>query len=281
MRTAVNPTFDRRDAPVYLERIEALPVTDIEITDLVREFHQESLIRGVYREHASGEGVRWPEASRGISYYQMAGQALDVLGDDRDFDLVLFVTATPDCQLTHFSGPRFNEELPGRPGIMGIGDHGVAGPFTALKLAANHLRFGLVDRVLVLIMEQGMLPVLPEQLRVPSDSAVMLVVSTRGGLRLDRVSVERAEGVPTEVDALEQSLVVQGEGADFLPAHRFGDTWKTERGYACTGVWERFATGAADLPRRRVVLADADPSLPYRCVAVLSSGTDAPPEERP
>jgi hypothetical protein len=271
MRTVVDPPPVGAAAPVRLERIESLPVENIEIADMVREFHRESLIRGVYREHGPADQLTWPEGARGISYYQMAGLALETLGDDRDFDLVVFVTATPDCQLTHFSGPRFNEELPGRPGIVGIGDHGVAGPFTALRLVANHLRYGLVSRALVLVMEQALLPVIPGQLRVPSDSAVMMVVSSRSGPRLDRVRVERVEDAPPQVDELERSLVVQGAGADFLPTHRFGDTWKTERSYACTGVWERFASGAAATEHRRVVLADADPSLPYRCVAVLDN----------
>jgi hypothetical protein len=278
VRTLVDPPPVRADAPVRLERIEALPVETIEIADLVRDFHRESLIRGVYRDHAPADRLEWPAGARGVSYYQMAGLALETLGDDRDFDLVVFVTATPDCQLTHFSGPRFNEELPGRPGIMGIGDHGVAGPFTALRLVANHLRHGLVSRALVLVMEQAMLPVVPGQLRVPSDSAVMMVVSSRSGPRIDRIAVDRAEDAPPEIDDLERSLVVQGANADFVPAHRHGDTWKTERTYACTGVWERYATGSAP-GDRRVVLADADPTLPYRCVAVLEPETPMPPEE--
>ncbi|WP_100444593.1 beta-ketoacyl-[acyl-carrier-protein] synthase family protein [Glycomyces xiaoerkulensis] len=280
MRTIVSPRPLEADTPIYLERIESLPVDLIEISEEARRFHQESLLRGAYRNHVTAEEVRWPEGPRGVSYFQMAGLSLQVLAPDRDFDLVVFVTATPDCQLTHFAGPRFDEELPDGAGIMGIGDHGVAGPFTALRLVVNHLRNGLAERALVLAMEQGMLPILPGQLRVPNDSAVAMVVSLRGGMRIDRLAVERNRRPEPAPDQPSDALLVQGAGGDFLEAQRFSDIRKPETTYACTGVWERLAAALGDTAWPRIVLADADPHLPYRCLAEFTADPESTAEER-
>ncbi len=279
MKTTLSPGPAASDAPVYLERIESLPTELIEISEEVLMFHRESLLRGSYRNHVTAEDVVWPEGPRGVSYFQMAGLALEVLHPDRDFDLVVFVTATPDCQLTHFAGPRFNERLAGRAGIMGIGDQGVAGPFTALRLVSNHLRHGLAERALILVMEQGMLPILPGQLRVPNDSAVAMVVSRRGGLRIGNLAVERDRSPAYPADAPADTVLVRGPGADFADAWQFAETWKPERDYACTGVWERFASGFGELDLPRVVLADTDPHLPYRCMVEFTDDSRPAPEE--
>lgn len=273
MRTT--PSFEAHapDDPVYMERIVPLQLELIEVPDLLFAFHRESLLRGSYRNHVTAADAVWPEDALGVSYFQMARLALEVLAPDRDFDLVVFVTATPDCQLTHYAGPLFNEQLPGSPGIMGIGDNGVAGPFTALRLASNHLRHGLVDRVLILTMEQAMLPILPGQLRVPNDSAVAMIVSRRSGLRIDSLAIERTLRPTVAADTSADTLLVQGTGGDFIDPQEYTEIWKPEGTYACTGVWERFASGLPGLAQSRVVLADADPHLPYRCIAELSADT--------
>lgn len=279
MRTTISPKPIAVGTPIYLELIESLPVDSIEITEEVRRFHQESLIRGAYRDHTDAARAVWPEGPRGVSYFQMAGLALKVLEPDREFDLVIFVTASPDCQLTHFAGPRFIEQLDGPVGIMGIGDHGVAGPFTALRLAISHLRHGLVDRALILAMEQGMLPVLPGQLRVPNDSAVAMVVSLREGLRIDRLAVERNRSPELPPVDPTGTLLVKGGGGDFAETRQYAGTWKVETEYACTGAWERFASGFGEFDHSRVVLADADPYLPYQCVAELVADSRPSAEE--
>jgi hypothetical protein len=274
VRTGVAVSSKWIDAPVYLERVDSLPVAEIEVTERVREFHRASLIRSVYERRGSASEYTWPEAALGASYFHMAGLALEVLAPDRDFDLVVLVTATPDCQLTHFSGPRFNEALPGRPGFIGVGDQGVAGPFTALRIVRNHIRYGLVERAIVLVMEQAMLPVMPDHLRAPRDCAVAIVVSRRSGLRLAAESITRDGAArPRAVPDYQNAVLIQGSGItdlDFIaPKARFGEVWKPEGNYACTGVWETLATRLPSLRHGRVVLADVDQPLSYRCYLEL------------
>src|SRR5262249_14246556 len=157
--------------------------------------------------------------------YGMAELALDTLAPDRDFDLVVVATASPDCQLNKPVGPLFNGALPGQTGIIGIGDQGVACPFTALPFAANHLRHGLVQRVLILVMEQSLLP-LDCQTWAPRDAAVAIVVSQHHGLRLDKVRVERAGGSTFRWPPADQALLIQG-GDEPAPPD-FATTWRPD-----------------------------------------------------
>jgi len=282
VRTTVDVSDGRRHLPVYLESIRSLPVSTIEITDLIREFHRTSLVRSLYERKGWASEYVWPEHALGVSYYQMAGLALEMLAPDRDFDLVIFVTATPDCQLTHFSGPRFNEVLPGRPGFIGIGDQGIAGPFTGLRIAANHLRFGLVRRALVLVMEQAMLPLMPSHLRIPRDSAVAMVVSQRSGLRLGAGSITRNTRVETRIDNPRDALLVSGADVGDLNLGAedtgFAEVCKSDGEYACTGVWETLADRLPSVRQDRIVVADVDTVLSYRCLLELTRSEPGPQE---
>lgn len=273
MRTAVAVNRRWRDAPVYLERIESLPVEEIEITESVREFHRASLVSSIYQGVASE--YAWPEGARGTSYFHMAGLALDLLAPDRDFDMVILVTATPDCQFTHYNGLQFDGVLSGRPGLIGIGGQGVAGPFTALRLAKNHLRFGLADRALVIIMEQAMLPLMPDHLWDPRDGAVAIVVSRRSGLRLAAESIDRNGAPrPTMGQNYEDAVLIRGSGVtdvDFVAPHaRFAEQYRAEGGYACVGVWDTLAARLPSLSHGRIVVTDVDKPLSYRCFLELT-----------
>jgi hypothetical protein len=283
MRTGVTGDGLWLDAPVYLERIESLPVADIKIPDSVRRYHQESLTRSVYEGQDADGAFAWPEHAPGVSYFHMAGLALDTLAPDVDFDLVVLATATPDCQITHFSGPRFDETLPGHPGVIGIGDQGAAGPFTAVRLAWNHIRHGLVDRAIVLAMEQALLPVTNDHLWAPRDCAVVLVLSRRSGLRLTAGSITRGTGTqPSAASDYEDAVLIQGSGVTDLefvsPRARFGEIWKAqgEGAYACTGVWDLLAARLPSLSHDRIILAEVDQPLSYQCVLEL---TRTPSEE--
>ncbi|MEV0156313.1 hypothetical protein AB0H57_21645 [Micromonospora sp. NPDC050686] len=274
MRSRVTVDYRWANEPVCLERIVTLPLEQIEITETVRAYHRESLVRSLYqRKDRTGE-YAWPESAFGASYFQMAGLALDVLAPDRDFDLVVFVTATPDCQLTHYSAPQFNEALPGRPGFIGIGDQGAAGPFTAVRIVRNHLRFGLVERAIILIMEQALIPQTPDRLWVPRDSAVALVLSRRGGLVLGSEAISRNSAIRLPPGGSEESVLIQGNGmteTDFAaPGARFAQVWRPDGDYACTGVWETLASRLPQLRHNRVVLAEADQTLSYRSFLELT-----------
>ncbi|HEY2794385.1 MAG TPA: hypothetical protein VGJ28_18630, partial [Micromonosporaceae bacterium] len=275
MRTAMSG--DRRflTAPVYLERIESLPVGQVEVPEGIREYHQESLIRSIYEGKDTIDEFEWPKQALGVSFFQMAGLALDTLAPDVDFDLVVLASATPDCQITHFSGPRFDEVLPGHPGMIGVGDQGAASPFTAVRLAWNHLRYGLADRAIVLVMEQALLPVTDGSNWAPRDSAVVMVLSRRSGLRLEAASITRGEDRRPLADRdYEDTLLIQGNGVtdlDFVaPRPRFGEIWKADGDYACTGVWDRLADGLPSLNHDRIVLAEVDRPLSYRCALEIT-----------
>lgn len=263
------------DAPVYLERIDSLPVEEIEIPERIRQFHRSSLIGSIYSNKGVASEYAWPESARGTSYFHMAGLALDRLAPDRDFDLVILVTATPDCQLTHYSGLQFGEVLAGRPGLIGVGGQGVAGPFTALRIARNHLRFGLADRALVIIMEQAMLPIMPDHLWHPRDSAVAMVVSRRSGLRLGAESINRNGAPwPSPEQNYDNAALILGStvtDVDFVaPPAGFAEQCQAEGGYACTGVWETLAARLPALSHDRIVVADVDRPLSYRCFLELT-----------
>jgi hypothetical protein len=248
------------------------------VTEPVRDFHRASLRQSIYAEKGSAGDHVWPEDAHGASYFQMAGLALELLAPDRNFDLVILVTATPDCQLTHYSGSRFDEVLPGRPGLIGIGDQGVAGPFTALRIARNHIRFGLADRALVLIMEQAMLPAAPDSMWEPRDSAVAIVVSRRSGLQLTADSINRNGAAPSPVERdYETAVLIQGSSVTDLdliaPNARFGEIWKSEGPYSCTGVWETLAARLPSSRHERILVADIDQPLSYRCFLEITRET--------
>ncbi|MEU4210423.1 hypothetical protein AB0F13_10595 [Streptomyces sp. NPDC026206] len=205
------------------------------------------------------------------------------------YDLLLLAHAAPDseagwpvcraCAVVPVDGPAFS-----------LSDQGVAVPFTALRVVADHA----ARRALLLVMDQGTRPVGPP---VPAGergaTGVALVLTDDGALGGVRVDQHAGVG-PAQVPGLmESALATAGDcsvilGAALTPhwpaAGRCGPAggrtlYRAHAGRPCTGLWTRLADELPSLSRHggRLLLADYDPALGYLGLCTV----DVSPETGP
>ncbi|WDZ83422.1 hypothetical protein [Micromonospora cathayae] len=241
------------------------------------------------------DDLSWLTEGARVSYHDMVRTVVDDLGPAlTDVDLVVTVDATPDCRHQSFPGALLTELLPGDPLMMGVTEQGVAGPFTALRIAHQQLRAGQARRALILVMEQSTLP--PGGTRPAHDVAVALLLGPDGTVAVDAptlvvtrtgpgpadlsTAARPGADLPTEdragADLPEVDLIVAGAGPESVPAGvpvRHAPT-----GHPCAGVWLALADLLADphRPAGRVLVTDRDPVLPYRCAVTLTLPADRP-----
>ncbi|MFF9158689.1 hypothetical protein ACF081_00395 [Streptomyces longwoodensis] len=195
----------------------------------------------------------WLTGGARVSYHDMARVVVERLGAElAGVDLVVTVDASPDCRHQSFPACLLAAVLPGDPLVLGISEQGVAGPFTALRLAHDQLRAGLRRRALVLVVEQSTLP--PGSFAGPVEDVAVALLLDAGpgpGPRLERPEVG-----------------VTGRGPGAAPA--------AVPGHPCAGAWLTLADQLADPggppygPDGRLVVADRDSVLPYACRAALT-----------
>jgi hypothetical protein len=171
--------------------------------------------------------------------------------------------------------------------VLGISEQGVAGPFTALRTAAEMIAGGVARRALILVLEQSTLP--PGGPRPAADLAVALLLSAEGdGPLLGRPTVTVSGRFETAAEALSprtgaderaeaefglaaRTLVLGEALADLEPAPGVS-VLRSEPGHPCAGVWlalaELLADGAAI--DDSILIADRDPRLPYVCSMLIS-----------
>ncbi|MEV6692771.1 hypothetical protein AB0M35_15000 [Micromonospora sp. NPDC051196] len=236
--------------------------------------------------------VSWLTDAPMVSYHDMVRTVVQELGPELvGVDLVITVDASPDCRHQSFPGPVLSHVLTGDPIMLGVSEQGVAGPFTALRIAHRYLRTGAATRALILIMEQSTLPPDDAAVRPVRDVAVALLLGPEGTIGLDvpTVAVTRtgvAAALETDVD-----LVVAGTNQADLPTGV--PVRRAEPGHPCAGVWLALAELLDTRPDGgRVLVADRDPVLPYRCAVTVTlpashpeplrhpAGTIAPPAMR-
>ncbi|MFI9526054.1 hypothetical protein [Micromonospora rosaria] len=280
-----------------LERIVPFTFTEAgppPVADELAAFldHMESLY-GTFADRS------WLTDGPKVSYHHMVRTVVDTLGPAlADVDLVLTVDASPDCRHQSFPGSLLAELLPGDPMMMGISEQGVAGPFTALRIAHHQLTTGGARRALVVVMEQQTLPPDDAAVRPTRDVAVALLLGPDGGVPVGRPQLTVTRGGPADpAPPVAADLVVAGAGLDDPPAGV--PVVRAPAGHPCLGVWLALAGllgaeplsgdapgGVADparplpvgrepLPGGRVLVTDRDPTLPYRCGITLT--LPAPP----
>ncbi|WIN00191.1 hypothetical protein ACTOB_003885 [Actinoplanes oblitus] len=264
-----------------LERIAVLTFTDPVPAPAPDE-------RQSLREHMTalyGElaDPAWPDGGALVSYHHMARAVVGELGAHLGgVDLVITVDASPDCRHQSFAGPVLADLLPGDPALIGVSEQGVAGPFTALRIAWHHLNSGAARRALIVVMEQSTLPPAAGADRVDRDVAVAMLLGPDGTVRLGLPEVTVTRSVPagrTVHQAVDPDVdvVVAGAGTAGPPARV--PVLRAADGHPCAGVWLVLAEllgGRHD--GGRILVTDDDPALPYRCAMTVTrpAGRRAP-----
>ncbi|MFY1702144.1 hypothetical protein ACN28G_10450 [Micromonospora sp. WMMA1923] len=240
-----------------------VPPGDDELTAFVD--HMESI-------HGRFADLTWLTGGTMVSYHDMVRTVVDTLGPALvDVDLVVTVEASQDCRHQSFPGSLLCELLPGDPLMMGISEQGVAGPFTALRIAHDQVAAGGARRALVVAMEQNTLPPDDAAVRPGRNLAVAMLVGPDGTMPLGRPRVARTAAPAAAGSTPPRGDVLVAGAALAAPPGR-ATVVRAPAGHPCLGVWLTLASlleqGLA--AGSRVVVADEDPVLPYRCEVVLT-----------
>ena len=273
-------------------------VVDVPVDDLVPvgDGTRRSVAEDLRYVYGEDQPTDWLESGPGRDYPTMIRAARAALRDRgllADVRLVVLVVTTPDLQHERLLGGFVADLFDDRPYTFCVTEQGLAGPFTALRLAHEELAHGgpqgvgLGGDALVLVLEQCTLP--PTATRVPArDRVVALVVGHDGaGRPVEALSVARApRGPRPEATERARALVDAAPGPD---ARRVvlgvdvdpgevsdlgGVVLHADPGAAATGVWEVLAA-CDDAPDAPVVLHERCLELGYRCSLVLGPRTVA------
>ncbi|MFJ4230921.1 hypothetical protein [Cellulosimicrobium cellulans] len=269
-------------------------VVDVPVDDLVPvgDGTRRSVAEDLRYVYGEGQPTDWLETGPGRDYPTMIRAARSALAERGlldDVRLVVLVVSTPDLQHERLLGGFVADLFDDRPYTFCVTEQGLAGPFTALRLAHEELAHGgpqgvgLEGDALVLVLEQCTLP--PTATRVPArDRVVALVVGHDGsGRPVEALSVARAPRGPRP--AAEAHDVAPEPGREASPDARRvvlgvdvdpGEVPDTDGvvvlhadpGAAATGVWEVLAA-CDDVPDAPVVLHERCLELGYRCSLVL------------
>ncbi|MBN0038736.1 hypothetical protein JN535_00945 [Cellulosimicrobium cellulans] len=265
-----------------------VPVDDlVPVGDGTRRSVAEDL-RYVYGED---QPTDWLETGPGRDYPTMIRAARAALAEGGlldDVRLVVLVVTTPDLQHERLLGGFVADLFDDRPYTFCVTEQGLAGPFTALRLAREELTHGgprgagLGGDALVLVLEQCTLP--PTVTRVPTrDRVVALVVGHDGaGRPVEALSVARAPRGPRPAAAAHDAAPEREReatpdarrvvlGVDVDPGEvpdLDGVVLHADPGAAATGVWEVLAA-CDDVPDAPVVLHERCLELGYRCTLAL------------
>lgn len=292
-----SPASGPRDDALRVRAVVDVPVDDlVPVGDGTRRSVAEDL-RYVYGED---QPTDWLEDGPGRDYPTMiraARAALDGRGLLDDVRLVVLVVTTPDLQHERLLGGFVADLFDGGPSTFCVTEQGLAGPFTALRLAGELLAdggpgvgpagrpgdAGRAGAAVVLVLEQCTLP--PTATRVPTrDRVVALVVARDGaGRPVEDLVVARAPRGPRPAGPTApagSSDVPSGAGPDVrrvvlgvdvdpadVPLLDGDVVRRADPGAAATGVWEVLADD--DAPAAPVVLHERCVELGYRCSLAL------------
>lgn len=268
-------------------------VVDVPVDDLVPvgDGTRRSVAEDLRYVYGEDQPTDWLETGPGRDYPTMIRAARSALAERGlldDVRLVVLVVTTPDLQHERLLGGFVADLFDDRPYTFCVTEQGLAGPFTALRLAHEELAHGgpqgvgLGGDALVLVLEQCTLP--PTATRVPArDRVVALVVGHDGaGRPVEGLSVSRApRGARPDAAAFDTTpdgprvaspdvrRVVLGADVDPDEASDLdGVVLHADPGAAATGVWEVLAA-CDDVPEAPVVLHERCLELGYRCALVL------------
>jgi hypothetical protein len=227
----------------------------------------------------------WLEDGPAVSYDDMVAViARNMAAELAGVDLAITVEASPDCRHVSYPACRLKDSMDGEPLIVGVCDQGIAGPFTALRLAQARLRSGASRRAVVLIMEQSTLPPDRHAVRPRQDVAVALILGRNGPLTLGGPggAVNRAGTLASSLDhrppAGPGTTVIAGASLSALRPRPGVSVIRAPGGHPCAGVWIALADylGGSAPPGGPVLLADRDPVLPYQCWMTLGGPAGRP-----
>lgn len=269
-------------------------VVDVPVDDLVPvgDGTRRSVAEDLRYVYGEDQPTDWLETGPGRDYPTMIRAARSALAERGlldDVRLVVLVVTTPDLQHERLLGGFVADLFDDRPYAFCVTEQGLAGPFTALRLAHEELAHGgpqgvgLGGDALVLVLEQCTLP--PTATRVPArDRVVALVVGHDGtGRPVQALSVARAPRGPRPAAAARDVAQVPGReaspdarrvvlGVDVdageVPDAADDVVLHADPGAAATGVWEVLAA-RDDVPDAPVVLYERCLELGYRCSLVL------------
>ncbi|MEU1505341.1 hypothetical protein [Kitasatospora sp. NPDC005748] len=197
-------------------------------------------------------------------------------------DLVIVAQALPDVTPFVAIAPYLDRLLGGgSANNLGIGQQGLAAPFTALRVVSAFQRAGRSRTAVLAVLEQTTLPT-----RFPLvhdnglvDSGVVLVLGTTGGPRV--AGVETIPATESPLDRLGElaakdpagTLVVTGPWFDRRGLDQDGPRHRVEPGSYCTSVWLALARNWRSWQHRyaTVLLCDTDPRSGESHLAVLAS----------
>ncbi|MFF0719034.1 MULTISPECIES: hypothetical protein [unclassified Micromonospora] len=192
---------------------------------------------------------------------------------------IVLAFATPDIDSRASAGCYLVEAAPGRPTVFCVSDQGVTAPFTALRLAADHLRDAAADaRTALVVLDQRNLPwEVDATERVPAEDVAVAYAfrptapGETGVLLGQRTEVDPAAAAALLVDVLDEISARDGRPFALVAGYdvpvtaevalRAERVHRVGRGTLCTGIW----TTARQLTGR-TVLAEYDPVLRYLTV---------------
>ena len=268
-------------------------VVDVPVDDLVPvgDGTRRSVAEDLRYVYGEDQPTDWLETGPGRDYPTMIRAARAALAEGGlldDVRLVVLVVTTPDLQHERLLGGFVADLFDDRPYTFCVTEQGLAGPFTALRLAHEELTHGgprgagLGGDALVLVLEQCTLP--PTVTRVPTrDRVVALVVGHDGaGRPVEALSVARAPRGPRAAAAAHDAAPEREReatpdarrvvlGVDVDPGEvpdLDGVVLHADPGAAATGVWEVLAA-CDDVPDAPVVLHERCLELGYRCTLAL------------
>ncbi|SIQ87135.1 hypothetical protein SAMN05518682_0012 [Cellulosimicrobium aquatile] len=277
-------------------------VVDVPVDDLapVGDGTRRSVAEDLRYVYGEDQPTDWLEDGPGRDYPTMIRAARAALGGRGlldDVRLVVLVVTTPDLQHERLLGGFVADLFDGGPSTFCVTEQGLAGPFTALRLAGELLAdggpgvgpagrpgdAGRAGTAVVLVLEQCTLP--PTATRVPArDRVVALVVARDGaGRPVEELTVARAARGPRPAgptapagssdaprgarpDVRRVVLGVDVDPAD-VPLLDSDVVRHADPGAAATGVWEVLADD--DAPDAPVVLHERCVELGYRCSLAL------------
>ncbi|WP_340697710.1 hypothetical protein [Cellulosimicrobium funkei] len=281
-------------------------VVDVPVDDLapVGDGTRQSVAEDLRYVYGEDQPTDWLEDGPGRDYPTMIRAARAALGGRGlldDVRLVVLVVTTPDLQHERLLGGFVADLFDDGPSTFCVTEQGLAGPFTALRLAGELLAdggpavgsrggpvggpgdAGRAGTAVVLVLEQCTLP--PTATRVPArDRVAALVVARDGaGRPVEDLSVARAargprpagRGAPAGSSDVPRTAgpdvrrVVLGVDVDPADVPLLdGDVVRhADPGAAATGVWEVLADD--DAPDAPVVLHERCVELGYRCSLAL------------
>jgi hypothetical protein len=247
-----------------------------------------------------GVALREDLLERGVghSYGEMAEELIrETVREDEPVGLLILAYAVHDVRPGRSTALYLGGVCPGTPMAFTVCDQGIAGPYTAVRLASEYLRTGDTVRALIIVAEQAALhyelSAQPEaQITLPDEhSAVAVLFEGVGATGLSAVR-ELAGIAPSEVPRLlaaqlaeitsagsdrgrdpGRCVLVLGGGLSKADADGLGidRIVAAQAGRPCTGVWHELAQGRAQWSEQGdfVILADYDRQLRTLCLCAI------------